>query len=116
RRFTMREAWRKRRPLQRLDPRSAIGRRARRAYLTALGEQRKARHLRTFVRRDRTALREDLGCWAEAGYALVANDLNSDAVDWMADWREREGVQPWMLSNHALALRATGRDAEALEV
>jgi len=38
------------------------------------------------------------------------------ALEWMADWRTRPGVRPWMLSALVLSLRACRRDDEALEV
>ncbi|MEZ5963587.1 MAG: tetratricopeptide repeat protein [Planctomycetota bacterium] len=51
--------------------------------------------------------------WAKAGYCLNAAGCVKATVRWMADWRQREGRQPWMLVNLAHALRSLGRHDEA---
>ena len=37
-----------------------------------------------------------------------------DATAWMSDWRERDGVEMWMVYNVCTALSEAGRDEEAL--
>jgi hypothetical protein len=50
------------------------------------------------------------------GYALARFKRMSAVVDWMADWRSRPDVEPWMLFNLGYALRHQGRYSEANEV
>jgi hypothetical protein len=38
------------------------------------------------------------------------------AASWLSDWRDRDGVEAWMLRALADALRALDRDEEAIEV
>ena len=70
----------------------------------------------SFVRSHHADLQGDAGAWGAAGYALSTVGLNRPAVKWLADWRTRPGIQPWMLSNLAASLYRLNRDAEAVEV
>ena len=49
------------------------------------------------------------------GYAMVCLRQYRRLVRWMADWRTRNGLEPWMLANLAEGLRAVGRKREAVE-
>jgi hypothetical protein len=56
-------------------------------------------------------VRDDFS-WAAAGYALYRLDAFREAVDWLAGWKERPAVRPWMLSGlsaSSLALRSLER-------
>jgi hypothetical protein len=61
-------------------------------------------------------LNSDDAAWGQVGFALSTFQKLRRAVDWMADWRQRGDVQPWMLFNYCLALRHVGRYADADEV
>src|SRR5207248_6644094 len=54
--------------------------------------------------------------WARAGAALVATGNLAHAAAWLADWRDRDGVEAWMLRPLALAYRALDQDEKAAEV
>jgi tetratricopeptide (TPR) repeat protein len=112
-RFTSVGKWGNRRRLYKLDPRSDLGRRARYAYVGALGERRKLAYLKKLINRERNTLHENTPIWGQIGYAFAANERWSDAIFWLSDWRERRGLEPWMLSNLALALRHEARDVDA---
>jgi hypothetical protein len=114
--FTSRGGWRFRKRLFKLDPRSPLGRRARIAYLGAVGQKPEREHLKQILRRERDSLREDTLCWGQAGYALTNTGNMRAVIEWLGDWRNRKGVEPWMLSNLVFALRDQGRAEEAGEV
>ncbi len=46
--------------------------------------------------------------WGQMGFALNAVGDRKATVDWMQDWREREGAEGWMLANLASSLRVLG--------
>ncbi|MGC3966199.1 MAG: hypothetical protein QM775_02140 [Pirellulales bacterium] len=69
------------------------------------------------TKRRREELRADVLLWATAGYAFcVLPGCRAKAVEWMNDWRTREGVEPWMLHNLANAYEALDRMREAGDV
>ena len=78
-----------------------------------MARDRNQRLLPRFLRNHGTHLHADLDTWALGGYALLSASLNRKCAHWLRDWRDREGVQPWMLLNLALALRELGRHDEA---
>ncbi len=86
------------------------------AYVEMLGTHRQGKALRKTLRRLRASLRATTEIWGQAGYALVTCGFYKEAAKWMADWRERPGVECWMLSNLTAALRAVGRVADAMTV
>jgi tetratricopeptide (TPR) repeat protein len=99
-----------------LPERGELWRRAMAAYLEALanaGEKHRARKLITEIRRD---LRGNTQTWGNAGYVLFNMGDVRAAIDWLADWRERPGVESWMLWNLTIALNTEGRDIESHEV
>lgn len=93
--------------------RGPIGLCAAAAYLRKLGHDHNRWLLPHFLRRYSTYLRADNETWALGGFALLSAGHHSKCAYWLRDWREREGVKPWMLLNLALALRDLGRHDEA---
>lgn len=86
------------------------------AYLEALmkaGEKHKARQ---FIASLEQPLRAHLQTWGHAGYILLSIGDTQKTIEWLSDWRNREGVEVWMLWNLALALRKDSRNREANEV
>lgn len=68
------------------------------------------------VQRYADLLREDDDGWARAGAALLEAKRYDHAAAWLADWKDREDVDAWMLRPLAAALRALDRDTEANDV
>ncbi|CAN5396834.1 hypothetical protein BH11PLA2_BH11PLA2_18380 [soil metagenome] len=54
--------------------------------------------------------------WSAAGAALSTAGLHALAVNWLSDWRTRDGVEPAMLVPLTESLRALDRDADAMTV
>ena len=86
------------------------------AYVEAMGTKKHAAAIRRFVHKHKARLMSRPHLWGSTGYALIQIGDAQQCVQWMSDWREREGVEPWMLSNHTQALRTINRHAEAIEV
>ena len=84
------------------------------AYVWALAEAGKP--VQSTVQMHSEILRSDDASWARAAGALVAGGHFGMAVAWMADWREREGVGPWMLRPLTVAYRSLDQDDKAIEV
>ena len=97
-------------------PEGEFARRARRAYLTALGEHRRTFRLLDFLRRMRAPLQADPTSWGQAGYALVRCRLYGRVVRWMSGWAERPDAESWMLLNLAVSYRQLQRHGKALAV
>ncbi len=62
----------------------------------------------------RERLAAEAEAWATAGYALCGIGEYSTAARWLEDWRDRDGVEPWMLLYVAECLFETDRDEEAI--
>ncbi|MFO0825255.1 MAG: hypothetical protein U0792_19400, partial [Gemmataceae bacterium] len=62
------------------------------------------------------SLRSNVVSWARAGAALVATGNLAHAAAWLADWRDRDGVEAWMLRPLAIAYRGLDQDDKAVEV
>jgi tetratricopeptide (TPR) repeat protein len=92
------------------------GREAVLAYATACALSGRPDVAGTTVHRFADHLRADTDTWARAGAALASGKSFALAASWLSDWRDRDGVQAWMLRPLADALRALDRDAEAIEV
>jgi tetratricopeptide (TPR) repeat protein len=92
----------------------AAGREAVLAYVWALADAGKP--VQGAVTKYSDVLRTDDAAWARAGGALVAGGHYALAVAWLADWRDREGVEAWMLRPLTLAYRALDQDDKAVEV
>ncbi len=93
-----------------------LGRNAGEAYLEDLAKTRSQPRLRRFLRRRRSWLAADTNTWGVVGYALLEAGMTDRARRWLADWRGREGVKPWMLLNAACALRDQGEDGDAAAI
>lgn len=78
-------------------------------------ESNTAQKLKRFVRKNRRWLGERTFTWGSAGYGLTGLREYRLAARWQSDWRDREDTEAWMLVNVAEGLRATGREAEAVE-
>ena len=72
--------------------------------------------LRWLLWKRRDALSRDDAAWGQVGYALIQFNRMNAVARWLADWRARPNVQPWVLFNLCLALRYQGRYDEAYEV
>jgi hypothetical protein len=98
-----------------LDPANLLARRAWYHFISECGASKNARRLRRFIRKRREALRTDTRLWGVIGYALTNCNRNREAAEWLADWRTREGLEPWMLTNVVVCAHVLGRFQEALE-
>ena len=67
----------------------------------------------TTVQQFSEQLREDDESWARAGAALSKVRHHAMAAAWLNDWKERPGLQPWMLHPLFDALHGLGKDDEA---
>lgn len=86
------------------------------AEVEALAEQGHPGRVEQLLRSERERLRATPRAWTAAGYALALTHQHAAAVDWLADWRQRQDVSPRALSYLAGALRGCGREQLALEV
>ena len=99
----------------RLKP-GEMQRRAAAPLVRGLAECKAKHSLRWLLWRRRQVLAGDDAAWGQVGYALSNWEWYKQAVLWLADWRTRRDVQPWMLFNLCLGLRQLGRYPEATEV
>lgn len=77
-----------------------------------LESKAKRRRARSIIRRRREVFRSNTLLWASAAYVLKQAGRLREVVRWMSDYRERDGVAPWMLINLAFAhLRLGGIQA-----
>jgi hypothetical protein len=86
------------------------------AALAGMADAGKNLSVRWFVRRNRKALRAHPLGWAGAGSALFNVGARRAAAEWLGDWKDRPDVEPWTLLTLSLALRYSGREAEAKDV
>ena len=84
------------------------------AYVWALAEAGKP--VQGVVQRYSEVLRPDDSAWARAGGALAAAGHTAMAAAWLADYRDRDELEPWMLRPLAAAYRARDQDDKALDV
>ena len=92
----------------------AAGREAVLAYAWALAEAGKP--VQGVVQKYSDVLRADDVAWARSGAALVGGGHFALAAAWLADYRDRETVEAWMLRPLTMALRALDQDDKAVEV
>jgi tetratricopeptide (TPR) repeat protein len=90
------------------------GREAVIAYLWALAETGKP--VQGAVMKYDGVLRSHPWAWAQAGRALVATGNLAHAAAWLGHWRQRDGVEAWMLQPLAHAYRGLDKDEMALEL
>jgi tetratricopeptide (TPR) repeat protein len=69
-----------------------------------LDSQNKHSSAQALIRRRREIFRGSTKLWASAAYVLKQAGKLREVVRWMADYREREGVEPWMLINLGFAM------------
>jgi cellulose synthase operon protein C len=69
--------------------------------------------LSRFIKQNYRKLKRNDDVWASTGYLLNASADHRTALEWFADWEQREKVESWMLWNYALVLRRFQKDAEA---
>jgi tetratricopeptide (TPR) repeat protein len=74
------------------------------------------RRLDQLIRKRREVLRKHDDLWGTIGYALHSMDRNREVAAWLADWRERADLEPYMLNNLFFSLQKLGRDQESLSV
>jgi tetratricopeptide (TPR) repeat protein len=86
------------------------------SYLHELADAKQEHRLRGVLERYQAELCGDVRTWAAAGAALAALGKPADAVAWLADWRQRQDVLPYMLVALVGALWEVGREDEAAEV
>ncbi len=92
----------------------AAGREVLLAYLWAVAEAGKP--VQAAVQKYNEVLRADDNAWARTGAALVAAGHHGMASAWLADWRDRSGVEAWMLRPLAAAFRLLDQDERATDV
>ncbi|MBS1811369.1 MAG: tetratricopeptide repeat protein [Acidobacteria bacterium] len=103
---------------QRLEgdmPRSPVWHHAAGTFLEKSAKTKRVSDVRKFVQKNAAALRSDNDTWGTVGYVLLELDRYKDVVEWLADWRTRKELRPWMFWNYVLALRHLNRDTEAYE-
>ncbi len=77
---------------------------------------RESRRMNRLLRERREMLRSNNELWGTVGYALHSMNRFRDTAAWLADWRERPDVEPYMLNNLFFSLQTLGRDDEARAV
>jgi predicted Zn-dependent protease len=78
-------------------PPGAIQRRAAPVTINGLANLKAELLLRWLIWRHREILAQDDDAWGQVGYALSNFRRMKQVVRWLADWRRRANVQPWML-------------------
>lgn len=101
--------------LPELIGRGEIGNMATYGYIDGLLQAGKGAALKDFIRQNAEWLRAGDYTWGAAGFGLAGLREYGLALDWMKDWKQRQGAEPWMLVNTVEALRAAELDAEAVE-
>ncbi|HQR33916.1 MAG TPA: tetratricopeptide repeat protein [Blastocatellia bacterium] len=104
------------RKLKALPERNELWRRSVNAFLEALVKAGEKNRARQFINNLEKSLREHVLTWGTAGYILFSLGDSRKAVEWLADWQTREGLEPWMLWNLTLALRKEGNETESNKV
>lgn len=66
--------------------------------LERLGKRRAALSL---ARKHRDVFRGNSRLWASVAYLLRQEGLRNEMREWTADWKERDGLRPWMFINMA---------------
>jgi len=68
------------------------------------------------IRKNRDRFFNNTFLWGTAGNVMFTADKHRQVIDWMSDYREREGVRPWMLHNLANSMRESGGFARVAEI
>jgi len=93
-----------------------IGVRTAEYYLNLMHSTHLVGRAASFVRRHADALKRDVRTWGSAGYALATQRQHSQALQWLLEGADRQGVRPWMLFNLLLAMRESSQDDAAYRV
>jgi cellulose synthase operon protein C len=80
------------------------------AYLRLLAQNQQHQALDDFIAKHKDILKQETTLWGSVGYALRFVQANRRIITWLADWRSRSDLKPWMLVNLAEAYRAVGAD------
>jgi tetratricopeptide (TPR) repeat protein len=97
------QRWKEISRLAKRNPSEPVLRTAWAVTLEQMGAKKCEWRLR-WIRRTRGRwLQAEAETWGAMGYALVTAGMPAAALDWLKDWRERQGIQPWMLYNLTLA-------------
>jgi len=113
--------------LARLPARSELARRALIRQLQTIGQSvsqsatwgvpacftTPRRQFRRLLRAHAQWFQEDDSLWGQVGYVFTCLSQHRQVAHWLADWRQRSRVEPWMLDNLLIAYQQTGRDTEA---
>jgi cellulose synthase operon protein C len=86
------------------------------AYLRLLAQNQQHKALDDFIAKHKDILKQETTLWGSVGYALRFVQANRRIITWLADWRSRSDLKPWMLVNLAEAYRAIGADDRARAV
>jgi cellulose synthase operon protein C len=98
------------------QPISKLWHNAAATFLTICANQGAAEPAHNFIHDYEDALRAEAESWGTVGATLYRLGDAQAAVEWLSDWRKREGVTPGTLWHLALALRDLKREEEAKEV
>jgi tetratricopeptide (TPR) repeat protein len=71
---------------------------------------------RALVKAEPQWLREDPGLYGQIGYVLHTMRRYRETAQWLADWRERDDLEPYMINNLVFSLQMLGRAEEAAAV
>jgi hypothetical protein len=117
RRVLNRRTWDRRYPegMDELCQRGEVGYRAVIEFLEAASNAGKAGLVRRALRKHSRWLRQHPVGWGVAARALTTARCYSLARKWMSDWRQRPELDSSLLYCLVVALRGSGRKAEALE-
>lgn len=99
----------------RLLDQGEAGARAASELLSAMAEANARDPLLNFIEQHRHPLHLNTVTWGYAGYALATVREYGRCIHWLNDWSKRAGVEPWMLSNLALAQAYLGQYQAAAE-
>ena len=85
-------------------------------YIDLLGTPSRGSRLPGVIQQFNETLRKSNRGWAKVGGSLVMARQYSLAVAWLADWKDRKELEPWMLHPLTRGLFAMGRFDEAYSV
>jgi len=83
------------------------------AYIKWLANGLQVSVLLRFIAKHAALLRSRAEIWGEVGFALLTLRRERRAARWLADWRARVDLEPWMLINVGVAHRHVGDLATA---
>lgn len=102
--------------LSNFHPRNPLQKQALIRLTRILANQDTSTRLIKFMQANRNSLRADAETWGMIGYALSHRGEHKLALKWLADWQQRKDVQPWMLMNLVISLRAAKKMPQSIAV